>query len=265
MGSHLLIDTDSCIGCGLCRQVCIRDNIGISGGKAIELCSDRCFDCGHCMAVCPKGAVSLIRYPDVSSESVPLPTGSADPGSLMSLLSDRRSMRWFTGEPVTDEEFGRLMEAARLSPTAQNAMDVEFVIVDERLEGFLTLLSDILEPLSGEFPRIGQFVDHMRSGDRSGPNPFLWEGRQVILAFSEEPVNGVIAMSRVELMAQAMGLGGFYSLWMSKADLQDHGRFMSFFPDVDPAKRLGAVFVIGHPRIRYRRMAPRPEVRVHRL
>ena len=265
MGTHLLIDPSSCVGCGLCRQVCIRDNIGITGGKAVELDSGKCFDCGQCMAVCPRGAVSLARYPDVTPDSVPLPEGSADPGSLMALLCSRRSMRWFTGEPVTDDEFSVLFEAARQSPTAQNAMDVEFAVVDKGLEDFLTLLADILEPLSGEFPRIGQFVAYMGSDDRSGPNPFLWEGTQVILAFSGEPVNGAIAMARVELMAQAMGLGGFYSLWMSKADLQDHGRFMSFFPDVDPSKRLGAVFVIGHPRMGYRRMAPRPEVRVHRL
>ena len=26
---HLIIDNDKCIGCGLCKQVCIRDNIEI--------------------------------------------------------------------------------------------------------------------------------------------------------------------------------------------------------------------------------------------
>lgn len=264
MGGHLIIDHDLCIGCGLCRCVCIRDNIAIEDGVACELDSGNCFDCGHCMAVCPQGAVSLSRYPQVVPDDLVMLGGSADSESLMALLSARRSSRWFTREPVTEGEFRRLFEAARLSPTAQNAMDVEFVVVEDRLEEFLEMLAEILKPLAAEFPRIGQFVSFMESEDRTGPNPFLWEGRQVILAFSCEPVNGTIAMTRVELMAQAMGLGGFYSLWMSKADVQDHRRFMSFFEGVEPSKRLGAVFVIGHPRVRYRRAAPRPRLVVHR-
>lgn len=263
MSSHLIIDPDRCVGCGLCRSVCIRDNIVLSDGKASESGGD-CFDCGHCFAVCPKGAIRLVRFPQVPDASMSLPAKIPGVDELMGLLRSRRSSRWFTGEPVTEGEFRTLFEAAALSPTAQNAMDVEFAVVDKRLDEFLVLLADILEPLSSEYPRIGQFVRHVTEGG-DGPNPFLWEGRQVILSFSSEPVNATIAMTRVELAAQAMGLGGFYSLWMSKADVQDHERFMSFFPEVDPAKRLGAVFVIGRPRVRFRREAPRPEAVVHMM
>lgn len=263
MGSHLLIDADACVGCGLCVQVCIRDNIAVADGRAVELDSGACFDCGHCAAVCPKGAVTVLRFRDAASDPA-LPDMVADGDSLQGLLMTRRSCRWFTDEPVTDPELSALFRAAGFSPTAQNAMDVEFAVVQDRLEEFLLLLADILEPLGAEFPRIAQFVRYMGSRDRRGPNPFLWEGRTVILAFSGEPVNAAIAMSRVELMAHANGLGGFYSLWMSKADALDHGRLMSFFPGIDPGKRLGAVYVVGHPRVRYRRMAPRPEPVVHR-
>ena len=113
------------------------------------------------------------------------------------------------------------------------------------------MLVDVLEPLSVEYPRIAQYVEHVRTGE--GPDPFMWEGRQVILAFS----------GGVEIMAQAMGLGGFYSMWIRMADDADHRELMSFIGCVDPGKRLGCAFVIGHPRIRYRRMAPRPEPTVH--
>ena len=164
---------------------------------------------------------------------------------------------------MSDGELELLFEAARLSPTAQNAMDVEFVVIDERLDGFRRMLADVLEPLSVEYPRIAQYVEHVRTGE--GPDPFMWEGRQVILAFSGDPSNACIAMSRVEIMAQAMGLGGFYSMWIRMADDADHRELMSFIGCVDPGKRLGCAFVIGHPRIRYRRMAPRPEPTVHRL
>lgn len=263
MGRHILIDESLCTGCGLCSSVCIRDGISVVGGKARENGSGSCLDCGQCFAVCPAGAITMATHPDATPERMAFRGPVAEPDELMGLLSERRSCRLFTPEPVSDEELSLLFQAARLSPTSQNSMDVEFVVVSDRLDGFRQMLADVLEPRSGEFPRIAQFVEHVRTGE--GPDPFLWEGRQVILAFSEDPANACIAMSRVELMAQAVGLGGFYSMWVRMADDVDHRAVTNFLGCVDPGKRMGCAFVIGRPRIRYRRMAPRPEPRVHRL
>ena len=264
MGRHLLIDESLCTGCGLCRSVCIRDGIlSVVGGKARENGSGSCFDCGQCFAVCPAGAITMVKHPDAMLDKMVFYGPDAEPDELMGLLSVRRSCRLFTPELVSDEELSLLFQAARLSPTSQNSMDVEFVVVQDMLDGFRRLLADVLEPRSGEFPRIAQFVEHIRTG--AGPDPFMWEGRQVILAFSEDPANACIAMSRIELMTQAMGLGGFYSMWIRMADEVDHRAVTNFLGCVDPGKRMGCAFVIGHPRIHYRRMAPRPEPRVHRL
>ena len=205
MGRHLLIDESLCTGCGLCSSVCIRNGISVVGGKARENGSGSCFDCGQCFAVCPAGAITMATHPDATPERMAFRGPVAEPDELMGLLSERRSCRLFTPEPVSDEELSLLFQAARLSPTSQNSMDVEFVVVSDRLDGFRQMLADVLEPRSGEFPRIAQFVEHVRTGE--GPDPFLWEGRQVILAFSEDPANACIAMSRIELMTQAMGLG----------------------------------------------------------
>ena len=53
----LMIDDESCIACGQCKAVCIRDNIEIDE-VAYETGSN-CFECGQCMAICPTGAVTL--------------------------------------------------------------------------------------------------------------------------------------------------------------------------------------------------------------
>ena len=39
---HLIIDENKCIGCGLCKQVCIRDNIEIIDNKAVDVESNCC-------------------------------------------------------------------------------------------------------------------------------------------------------------------------------------------------------------------------------
>lgn len=265
--SHLIIDEGKCIGCGNCGRVCIRSNISIVNGKAKETPSGPmgCFDCGHCMAVCPKDAIRLVKYEGQKDriEDYDGPT-DIDYETMMGFLKRRRSIRWFTKDKVTDEEFGKLFDAPYYSPSSQNSQDVEFVVVDERLEEFQRFIAEILDPLKDDYPRIAQFIDYTKDPSAFRYNPFLWEGKQIIIAFSEEPADAYIAMSRVELSAYTLGLGGFYSLWMSMADRQDHEKLMSFFPDISARKHMNALFIIGHPRIRFRRTIPHTEVRIHR-
>ena len=263
--SHLIIDTDRCIGCGSCAKVCIRSNISMEDGKAKETPAGPmgCFDCGHCMAVCPEDAIRLVRYSDQAGRIGDI-VDSMDYDTFIGFLKGRRSVRWFKDEKVTDEEFGKLFDSVYYSPSSQNSQDVEFVIIDERLEEFQELIASILESLSGDYPRIAQFISYVKDRSAFRYNSFLWEGRQIIAAFSKEPADAYIAMSRVELSAYTMGLGGFYSLWMSMADGQDHERLMSFFSDIPASKHMNALFVIGHPKVRFRRTIPHSEVKVHR-
>ena len=53
-------------------------------------------------------------------------------------------------------------------------------------------------------------------------NPLVWEGKQLILGFSTNKSSTQIAMTRLELFAYSMGLGGFYSLFIEKSDEIDH-------------------------------------------
>lgn len=62
------IDTDKCIGCSHCMQVCPTQAIRIVEGHA-GIMSERCVDCGECYRVCPVRAIyvkddglSVIRH-----------------------------------------------------------------------------------------------------------------------------------------------------------------------------------------------------------
>lgn len=261
MGSHLLIDTAKCIGCGICVTVCIRDGIVVSNGKAVENQDGRCFDCGQCEAACPRDAIRLTRYEGFEPE--PVEQGSpVEYDDMVDLLSKRRSCRLFVGGSPEGDELSRLFEAVRNSPTAENSQDVEYAVLSDRMPEFLRLLAEILEPESGRFPRISQFCS-MEDPGRLGGHPLIWDGRTAILAFSEIPADAVIAMVRLEITAYTMGLGGFYSRWIQMSEEVDHEKLMSFFPDIPKEKGLQCVFVIGKPKTRYRRTVARDGPKVH--
>ena len=262
---NLKINTKTCTGCKLCKTVCIRDNIQIIDKKSVEIDNGKCFDCGHCLAICPTGSISLNVYEnqkDRIEEYNPREI-SINSEDFMEFLKHRRSIRWFKKKKVDKETFDKLFEAAYYSPSAQNAQDVEFVVLDEKLDDFMHLVYDIIKVEEDEFFRIKQLVSILEVKEIIRSIPLLWEGTQMILSFSKSQTNALIANTRLELLAYTMGLGGFYSLFTLKADELDHDRLMEFFPEIDEDKHMYSAFIIGYPRVKYRRTVPHKKIDVH--
>ena len=259
----LMIDVEECIGCGQCKSVCIRDNIEIDE-VAYETGSN-CFECGHCMAICPTKAVTLKifkgrenRIAEYNPNKIPL-----DYDDLLNFLKQRRSMRWFKKKKIDKDTFNKLIEGAYYSPSAQNQQDVEFVVLDNKLNEFMKHVYDIIKVEEDQFFRIKEFGDYLRDNSTKEYHPLLWSGHQLILTFSTDKTSAVIANTRMELLAYSLGLGGFYSLFILKADEIDHEKLMEFFPEIDKNKHMYSAFIIGYPKKRFRRTIPHNGIKVN--
>ena len=55
----LKLDSDKCIGCGKCLEVCPRGVFSILGGKAVIVDRDLCIECGACKQNCAFAAISV--------------------------------------------------------------------------------------------------------------------------------------------------------------------------------------------------------------
>ncbi len=263
---HLVINADRCDGCGLCVSVCVRDAIVIEKLRAREnpLSIMGCMDCGHCMAVCPNDCIRLTRYQNEKDKPVPYgnkPTITYD--TFLRFLSERRTVRWMLDTPVSQDQFDKIFAAAHYSPSSFNTQEVRFVVIDKDLDPFLRHIAKILEPLAADNPRVRQFEEYMDDQSNFRYNPFLWTGKQIILTFSKRRADAFIAMSRAELAAATLGLGGFYSIWIARAERQDHDELMKFFPEIPEGYRMNVVYVIGRPKVRFVRTVPRMDTVVH--
>lgn len=261
---HLTIDENKCEGCGLCKEVCIRDNIEIIDSKAVDVESN-CFDCGQCSTLCPTNAITIDAYigqedrlEDYDPDNLPV-----NYDDLLQFYKQRRTCRWFKDEKIPHETIEKLMEAAYYSPNRQNIQDVEFALIEDKLDEFINHIYSIIQSKENEFFRIKQVGEYLRDENRNPRrHPLLWEGQQLLLAFSENKTDSVIAMTRLELLAYTLGLGGFHSLFIGMAEEVDNDKLMEFFPEIDSNKHMYAAFVIGIPRLKYRRTRPHKEIKL---
>jgi len=55
----LAYDEEKCTGCGLCREVCPHDVLGMNGRRVFIRDRDACMECGACSRNCAFGALSV--------------------------------------------------------------------------------------------------------------------------------------------------------------------------------------------------------------
>ncbi len=57
--STLALDSERCIGCGMCVLVCPHGVFRCEAGKAVTVDRDVCIECGACALNCPTDALSV--------------------------------------------------------------------------------------------------------------------------------------------------------------------------------------------------------------
>lgn len=133
-----LIDTNRCVGCGLCAAVCPMEILVIKDGKAVVEGGES-LNCDHCGAVCPTEAVrvasidaGLGRFETFPTDSRWLPHGRFDTASLVNLMGSRRSCRNYTDRPVDRMVLEDLVKVGITAPSGSNCQPWTFTILPDR-------------------------------------------------------------------------------------------------------------------------------------
>ena len=58
--SHPVINSDECIGCGICVDSCPNEVLEVVKGVADAVNEDACIGCAECEEQCPMGAITEI-------------------------------------------------------------------------------------------------------------------------------------------------------------------------------------------------------------
>ena len=140
----------------------------------------------------------------------------------MDILRNRISVRQYESRPVEREKIERIVDAARMAPTARNEQPWEFVAVTEK----------------GTLEALGRLADHGR---------FIAGAPACIVVFCQDTKyyleDGSAATTYILLKATELGLG---SCWVA-GDKKDYAEDLRELLNVPASYKLISLISLGYP------------------
>ena len=259
------IEKEKCIGCGMCVKDCFPDNIFLNNGKA-EI-KGRCMQCGHCIAVCPVNAVSIDDYPmdEVKEYSKEEFTLSSE--NFLNFIKFRRSIRQYKEKPVEKEKLARVLEAGRYTATGSNMQDVSYIVVQDTLEELKPLMWESLYEFAlanlEEKGIIGAYaprwIKMYEDYKRQGIDTLFFKAPALVVVTALSPLNGGLASSSIELMANAEGLGILFSGFIERS-IKNSDKVKKFLGI--SKKEVISCMLMGYPDVTFKRTVPRKKTAI---
>lgn len=264
---NIKINKIRCTGCGLCVGECTRQHLSIVDGTAVFDGVD-CIQCGHCLAVCPQNAVSMQddTYDLNAVKTLQAQDVFLSPDRLSDFMAFRRSVRKFLEKSVEREKIEAILEVGRMSPTGSNRQKVSFVVIKKELSRLRSMAIDALYAQSQQLPADDGYSSlfvYMKEQIQRG-NDRLFFGAPIVIAVFDSAsgsIGGAIAASRMELMANAMGLGVCFNGLFVRAS--DTDRRIKEIMGKGESDRFITSLAVGYPAVSYCRTAPRKKLQVN--
>jgi nitroreductase len=200
--------------------------------------------------------------------------------AALKIIQDRRSIREFTEEPVSDQDLDMILEAARQAPSGENAQPWRFIIVKD--EGMRKKMGAIAGGGSGrrftaEFvtkKMQERFANLQDEAKRQAAFQKLTSG-QVSAFMADAPVNIVVcgkkdvwdmpydtsaAIENILLMITALDLGACWVI-APCIDIRDEEHIKELL-NIPEGYKAVSILSVGHPS---RPHKPRPRLPINEL
>jgi len=277
-----VVVTEECTGCERCVTVCPSFVLDMVEGRSEVARRDWCIGCGHCGAVCPTGAIlhDGICF-DMHPKKGEAPAISAEVLEL--LLRERRSIRNYTRDPVTEEALKKILDAGRYAPTGANSQNVHYLVLNspDKIEELRKMTIRFYEKIfSRARGRLGMLLFSLIAGRRTAEylrdslpkveyaNELMRQGKDylfyhapvVILTHAESwdpcsSFNCSVALYHCSLMAHALGLGCCFNGFLSNAI--NHASKIKRWSGIPSDHKCYSAMTLGHPNVKYLRLIRR--------
>lgn len=263
MMHSISIDTDRCIGKGLCVKACplrVFEPNGDGKPSVRPSAQARCIACGHCVAVCPQAAITLDEAASDGFAACRIPEIPLD--DLELLFKSRRSMRHFPPRAIPGDVLARAMSCAHYAPTAHNRRKVKWLELSTP-ELVRQLASD-----TADWMRTRDQFKHMARAFDKGLDPIMRSAPSAVFAYAPEDyfwsaVECSAAITYLELALHGMGMATCWAGFALQA-LADSEAIRASI-GVPEGNCVPAGLMLGYPGMRYARIPDRGPLPMTRM
>ena len=225
---------------------------------------EECISCGQCISICPQGAIEHSDFPEGSLHPLD-PTLLPSEVQIMELLRTRRSMRAMRDKPVEKEALEKVIEAARLAPSARNQQGTRFIVVqDPALLHQITALTiqrqkQIVQTEPEHFPA---FVRLVHAFDEQGNDQILHGAPALLIFYADRhfefaEASANLALENAALFCQGIGLACFYAGYM--VDVCQHDDAIPRLLSIPTNHVIYGALALGYPKLKFKnRMDRKP-------
>ncbi|MBK3518488.1 nitroreductase family protein [Carboxylicivirga marina] len=116
------LNTENCIKCKKCEQICPVSGININENTI----NTDCIECHHCGAICQYHSINQQNTIGNNTQN------NIQPFDFELLMQQRRTHRIFSAQAVAPEVLKEFIEHMRFSPTASNLQSLKFTVITNK-------------------------------------------------------------------------------------------------------------------------------------
>jgi len=253
----ITVNEEKCIKCELCIKECPVNVLKMGRNGPQEIIGTTCNACGHCVAICPNAAIDNEKAPLVQQLDIGLTKLNAQQAEQF--LRSRRSIRNYKDESVSREELTKLIDIARLAPTAGNSQGISFVVVQNKQ--LIKKATEISIQMIENSPLRCLVEEAVRSYRENGVDSIFRGAPNLIIAISDKDLqyardNSVSSLTYLELYAPSLGLGSCWAGIFEYCASIENSPMLKLF-NIPEGKKITAAVMVGYPKYSYKRLVDR--------
>lgn len=262
---NLTVNTEACIKCGICVAECptgllVMTAEGPNKGKG------GCIACGHCVAACPTKAIDN----DLTPRAQQVEIDSAKkfgPDQAEMFLRSRRSIRNYQDKAVSTADIMRILNVARMAPTATNSQGISYIVV--RNKDTLAQISEAVLAWMHEAAKTSAMMRLYVRGAQAevdkGRDYILRSAPALVVAYGPKKdidrtrASGHSCLTYAELFAPTLGLGSCWAGFFEYACFAGDTRVLNLV-GVPEDKEMAGAILLGYPKFKYRNIVERNDL-----
>ena len=256
------VNTEVCTRCGLCVADCptgllVMTDDGPKTGKG------GCISCGHCVAVCPTLALDSDLTPRAEQVDITKETKFM-PEQAELFLRSRRSIRNYQNKPVPAELIRKVLNVARMAPTATNTQGISYIVIrdKQKLRRIADLVLEWMHLAAKTVPIMRLYARAAQAEVDKGKEYILRDAPALVVAIgSKKDIHrthdsGHSCLSYAELYAPTLGLGTCWAGFFEHAGEAEYEPLLDLL-GVPDDKIIAGGILMGYPKVRYRNIVER--------